>query len=88
MKLKIPILTYTAPEKENTRQKYDRKRTAFTKAVFSDRLRQTYTIVLHLIASYTPAVYDHRIGSSYCDVCHRIRSLLIDLGSLIFIDTL
>jgi hypothetical protein len=33
------MLTYTAPHKENTRQKYDRKRTAFTKAVFSDCIR-------------------------------------------------
>ncbi len=63
MKLKIPILTDTAPEKYNTREKYDRKRTAFTKAVFSDRLRQTYTIVLHrIILPYTIIVYDHRFA--------------------------
>ncbi len=52
MKLKILILTYTAPYKESARQKYDRKRTAFTKTVFSDRCSQTWVSTRFYFISY------------------------------------
>ncbi len=52
--MKIVILTYTAPYKGNIREKYDHKRKSFTKALFNDRLRQPYTILLHRILPRLP----------------------------------
>ncbi len=74
------MLKYIAAQKGNPRQEYDRKRTSPTMAVSNDRLRQSYTIVLHrILPPYTMIEYDHSI-STYFLVYDRLRSQAIDLG--------
>jgi len=56
--LKIPILTYTAPYQENTREEYNRKRTSFTIVAYRHGLYYN-SINIYLLLRKDQVYKDH-----------------------------